>query len=95
MTIKTDFMNSGEIAQGLEQLARDYETKVSEELKEMIAENDAEHHNDVILHLMQLVNSNQSSWSGGHSVSNMMEQIKREVASNLLSGMLREDARKR
>jgi len=92
MTIKTDFMNSGEIENTINQLARDYESKVREELKEMIDEQDAQYHHDVIKQLMQMVSSNQSSWSGGHSVSNMLEQIKRQVASELLSDMLREDA---
>ena len=37
---------------------------------------------------IEIVNSAQSRWSGGHSVSNLVEQIKREVASRYLSNRM-------
>jgi len=34
--------------------------------------------------LLNIINSNQSTWSGGFTTSNMVEQIKREVATTFI-----------
>lgn len=95
-------MNSGEIAQELEKLARNYRLQVRQEwdefavtmwiskaLWEKLGTEDA-----VVAHInerikseaLNHISSKRSSWSGGFSVTNMCEQIQREEAVEQISG---------
>ena len=97
----TETMNSGQIAELIEKLVKLYDNTFRDELTKMAvaygeqSTNEAirlMNHHDYIRSLMQLISSNQGRWSGGHSASNMFEQIKREAAQEFLSDVLRDDA---
>ena len=62
-------MNSGEIEVQIVKLIDDYVEAVTNELKEVDQYT-----------LMSIIRTKSSQWSGGHSVSNMLEQIIRDLA---------------
>lgn len=85
-------LHSGLVAYAMEVLERIYQHKVADEIvaarnkhKEYAAEHpdydvDAEFRRELI----QVAFSNRASWSGGHSIKNLCEQVKREAAINKL-----------
>ena len=66
-------MNSGEIRTEIDALFKAYTIAVSDETKTLDDR-----------HLMQLARSSSSSWSGGHSAHNALEQIVRQIAIDRL-----------
>ncbi len=70
-------MHSGEIKVEIEALMKAYTIAVSNELKTV---DDRQ--------LLQLARSNSSSWSGGNSTTNALEQIVRQLAVDLLDRRL-------
>ncbi len=65
--------HSGVVRQEIEALVKEYEALAKEELR-----------NETVRSLMTIVRHNSSSWSGGHSTTNMFEQIVRTVAAGRL-----------
>jgi len=59
--------------------------KLVEKYKEQRKKDFREYSN---MHLAQTINSNLGHWSGGHSVTNLLEQIDRETAACILDGRL-------
>jgi len=74
----TQTKNSGEIRSEIEKLVRVYEETVRAELKDM-AQEDRQ-----VGWLANFAKGQSSNWSGGFSVTNMLEQICRTVALDLL-----------
>jgi len=69
--------NSGEIKSDIEGLVRAYEATVKVEVKDLDSTN-----------LARLARNQTSNWSGGHSVTNMVEQIVRIAALDQLQRIL-------
>ena len=77
-------MNTGQIEVQLEKLEREYRTTMVQEVKEVEKQGTSDEFESWLLGLAR---SNTSTWSGGHSIKNMCEQIKREVAIDRLSDL--------
>jgi len=67
---------------GVRALAKNFYHDYHEELFNVI--NDIEDPVRALRYLQGIARSNQSSWSGGFSATNMEEQIKRELAITLM-----------
>ena len=67
---------------GVRELAKKFYHDYQEELFDVI--NDIEDPVRALRYLQGIARSNQSSWSGGFSATNMEEQIKRELAITLM-----------
>jgi hypothetical protein len=61
------------------QFAKEYYLELFEELEH------CQGFGDKVLHLQRVISSNASEWSGGHSATNLEEQMRREAAINLLA----------
>ena len=77
-------MNTGQIEVQLEKLEREYRTTMVQEVKEVEKQGTSDEFESWLLGLAR---SNTSNWSSGHSIKNMCEQIKREVAIDRLSDL--------
>ncbi len=51
---------------------------------DLVSELDNYSNEQGVVLLTGLINGNKATWSGGHSVTNLMETIRREVAADLL-----------
>lgn len=84
--------SSGEIEQAINELATEFQRTIKAELVEAIkmleAEDPSEDKSRAAKYIRKMLHnvaeSNRSNWSGGNSVSNMAEQIRRTVALDLM-----------
>lgn len=61
------------------QFAKDYHLELLEELEH------CQGFGDKVMYLQRIISSNSSSWSGGQSATNLDEQMRREIAVDILS----------
>jgi len=85
-----------DVEKTLEKLSSDYSTKIENEMLEVAAaiwlNQDRKDKNALSLAVnkeaLRMASSNRSTWSGGNSVKNMCEQIKRDVAMKWADGFV-------
>lgn len=61
------------------QFAKEYYLELFEELEH------CQGFGDKVMYLQRVISSNASEWSGGHSATNLEEQMRREAATELLA----------